>query len=118
MKKNRNTSRAEVVERQAAGGVTDLRGARVLIVGLKRSGVAAAKLCAERGARITASDSGERAAFSEEAGALREIKVEFEFGGHRVETFLKADLIVASPGVPLSIEPLEAARKKGIEIIS
>ncbi|MBZ5535254.1 MAG: UDP-N-acetylmuramoyl-L-alanine--D-glutamate ligase [Acidobacteriia bacterium] len=96
----------------------DLRGAHVLIVGLKRSGVAAAKLCAEKGARLTVSDSAERAAFSEETAALRDINVEYEFGGHRVQTFLQADLIVASPGVSLSIEPLGAARNKGIEVIS
>ena len=119
MKKGRKALRAGVAAKDPPGrGSTDLDGARVLIVGLKRSGVAAAKLCAEKGARLTVSDSAEPAAFSVETSALRELTVEYEFGGHRVQTFLKADLIVASPGVPLSIEPLQAARKKGIEVIS
>ena len=96
----------------------DMKEKRVLIVGLKRSGVAAAQLCAEQGAKVIVSDSADRKAFSSETEALRGIEVEFEFGAHRTETFLKPDLIVVSPGVPLSIEPLRAARAKGIEVIS
>jgi UDP-N-acetylmuramoylalanine--D-glutamate ligase len=49
--------------------------------------------------------------------SLNGIDVELELGGHKIDTFLKADLIVISPGVPLSIEPLEMARKNGIPII-
>jgi UDP-N-acetylmuramoylalanine--D-glutamate ligase len=119
MKKNLKAARTKAEPHHSAGsGVPDLRGARVLVVGLRRSGVAAATLCAEKGGRITVSDSGERAGFLAETEALRDMSVEFEFGGHQVRTFLKADLIVVSPGVPLSIEPLQAASKKGIEVIS
>ena len=46
------------------------------------------------------------------------LNVKTELGGHRIETFLSADLIVVSPGVPLNIESVAAAREKGIEIIS
>jgi UDP-N-acetylmuramoylalanine--D-glutamate ligase len=34
----------------------DLNGKRVLVVGLGRSGIAAAQLCATRGARVTVTD--------------------------------------------------------------
>jgi UDP-N-acetylmuramoylalanine--D-glutamate ligase len=44
--------------------------------------------------------------------------VEFEFGGHKTETFLRADLIVISPGIPDTIEPIAEAKKKGVRVIS
>jgi UDP-N-acetylmuramoylalanine--D-glutamate ligase len=96
----------------------DLKGKRILIVGLKRSGVAAARFCAEQGARTTVSDAAGREALEPEIQALRDYAIDFELGGHKEKTFLKADLIVVSPGVPLVIEPIQAALKKGIAVAS
>jgi UDP-N-acetylmuramoylalanine--D-glutamate ligase len=39
-----------------------------------------------------------------------------EGGGHTVDFFLQADLILVSPGIPLDILPLKAAGEKGIPI--
>jgi UDP-N-acetylmuramoylalanine--D-glutamate ligase len=53
--------------------------------------------------------------------AIRELEgmdIQMEWGNHRTETFLKADLIVVSPGVDLNIEPIQKALEKGIRIIS
>jgi UDP-N-acetylmuramoylalanine--D-glutamate ligase len=92
----------------------DLAGKRVLIVGLGRSGVAAAQLCAARGARVTVTD---KRAAADLAGALAALpaSVSRELGGHRGETFRGAELIVLSPGVP-EIPELAAARAAGVAI--
>ena len=86
----------------------------VLIVGMARSGVAAAKLLQSRGKSVFATDSGNAALRSE----LDNIGIPYETGGHTTERFLEAEEIVMSPGVPLDIPPLEAARRKGIPIVS
>src|SRR6185369_9039819 len=86
----------------------------VLIVGMARSGVAAAKLLQSRGKSVFATDSGKAALRSE----LDNIGIPYETGGHTTERFLEAEEIVMSPGVPLDIPPLEAARRKGIPIVS
>jgi UDP-N-acetylmuramoylalanine--D-glutamate ligase len=44
--------------------------------------------------------------------------VHFEFGAHKTETFLKADVIILSPGIPDSIPPLQEARRRNIPILS
>jgi UDP-N-acetylmuramoylalanine--D-glutamate ligase len=49
--------------------------------------------------------------------AIRELGVKLEMGGHNLQTFESSDMIVVSPGVPLDIEPLKAARKRGIPVI-
>ena len=86
----------------------------MLVVGLGRSGIAAAALCAARGARVTVTD---KRPATELGAALTQLpaSVAHELGGHRRETFLGADLIVLSPGVP-EIPELAAARAAGVEI--
>jgi UDP-N-acetylmuramoylalanine--D-glutamate ligase len=92
----------------------ELAHKRVLVVGLGRSGIAAAALCAARGAQVTVTDKRPAA---ELAAALAQLpaSVVYELGGHKHETFLGADLIVLSPGVP-EIPELTAARAAGVEI--
>ncbi len=92
----------------------DLTDKRVLVVGLGRSGVAAAQLCAARGARVTVTDKRPAGELAAAASALP-ASVARELGGHRRETFLAADLIVLSPGVP-EIPELAAARAAGVAI--
>lgn len=43
--------------------------------------------------------------------------VELQLGPHRRQTFLEADLIVVSPGIPLTAPDLVAAREAGVEIL-
>jgi UDP-N-acetylmuramoylalanine--D-glutamate ligase len=99
-------------------GGMDLRGKRVLVVGLARTGVATSIFCAARGARVTASDSRGESEIGEAVAKLKQAGVTLELGGHREETFLEQDLIVPSPGVPPDQARLEAARAKGITIWS
>jgi len=96
----------------------DLRGKRVLVVGLARTGVATSIFCAARGARVTATDSRGESEIGEAVAKLKQAGVTLELGGHREETFLEQDLIVPSPGVPPDQARLEAARAKGITIWS
>jgi UDP-N-acetylmuramoylalanine--D-glutamate ligase len=87
---------------------------RVLVVGAARSGIAAAELLARRGARVTLADLRQTI---DAADALRSAGVELELGDHKPQTFADADLIVVSPGVPLTQPAFEAARQRGVEII-
>jgi len=86
----------------------------VLIVGMARSGVAAARLLHSRGLSVFATDSGDAPLRSE----LDRLGIPYETGGHSPERFLQAEEIVVSPGVPLDITPLGAARRMGIPILS
>jgi UDP-N-acetylmuramoylalanine--D-glutamate ligase len=96
----------------------ELKDKRVLVVGLERTGLATALFCRARGARVTASENRPEEAVAEAARQLRSAGVTLESGGHQIATFLEADLIVPSPGVPLEIEPIRAARAKGIPVWS
>jgi UDP-N-acetylmuramoylalanine--D-glutamate ligase len=95
----------------------DVRGKRVLVVGLGRSGREAARCLSARGATVTVTDSRPPSAFKEEISALTSLKVGMELGQHREETFLLQDLIVVSPGVPWDMPHLANARERGIQVV-
>ncbi len=95
----------------------DLQGKRVLIVGLGKSGVAAAHFLLERRARVTVSDAKPESQFSKEIPELLDRGITVETGGHGERTFRGQDLIVVSPGVPYDVPPLVQARNQGVPVI-
>jgi UDP-N-acetylmuramoylalanine--D-glutamate ligase len=98
--------------------VIDLAGKKVLVVGLARTGIATALFCAERGARVMATEERTEAQLPECAAKLRAAGVQLEMGGHRAETFAEQDLIVPSPGVSPLMPALAAARAVGVPVWS
>jgi len=96
----------------------ELRGKRVLAVGLAKTGVATALFCAARGAVVTATDARTESEIGEACAQLRAAGVRLELGEHRESTFLAQDLIIPSPGVPADAIWLQAARTKGVTIWS
>src|SRR6188508_2731327 len=90
-----------------------LTGRNVVIVGLGKSGISAAKLCLAEGASVIATDSAPLERLSAEAKAL---PVELFAGGHDGVPFNDAGLIVVSPGVP-ALPALAAAEARGVEVI-
>jgi len=96
----------------------ELRGKRVLVVGLARTGVATALFCAVRGANVTATDARTENEIGEVIAPLRTAGVKLELGEHRESTFLEQDLIVPSPGVPADAPWLQVARARGVTIWS
>ncbi|MEI9954655.1 MAG: UDP-N-acetylmuramoyl-L-alanine--D-glutamate ligase [Pseudomonadota bacterium] len=91
----------------------ELAGKRVVVVGLGKSGVAAAKLCLARGAHVVGTDSAPAEKISEAARALG---IELVLGGHEGAKFETAQLIVVSPGVP-QLPELTRAELAGVEVI-
>ncbi|MBI4168591.1 MAG: UDP-N-acetylmuramoyl-L-alanine--D-glutamate ligase [Acidobacteria bacterium] len=96
----------------------DLAGARVVVVGAARSGVALARFLLSRRARVTISDARGAPALGEEVAALGREGAALDLGGHDERRFLEADLVAVSPGVPLDIRPLAAARRRGVRIVA
>jgi hypothetical protein len=78
----------------------ELKNKRVLVVGLGKSGMAAALFLRDKGARVTVSDSRSAVALAGEIPTLLDAGIMVESGGHGLLTFRRQDLIVVSPGVP------------------
>ncbi|HET7631750.1 MAG TPA: UDP-N-acetylmuramoyl-L-alanine--D-glutamate ligase [Gemmatimonadaceae bacterium] len=88
------------------------------VIGLARSGRAAARLLARHGARVYASDAGSGPALEAAARELRAQGVQVDVGRHDLERIARASLVVTSPGVPPGAPPLGAALAAGVSVIS
>jgi UDP-N-acetylmuramoylalanine--D-glutamate ligase len=96
--------------------LTDLKNKRVLVVGLGKSGLAAARFLKSKGARVTVSDA-RPATLIAELPALLDEGFMVEAGSHGLLTFRRQDLIVVSPGVPSNVPELAQVRALGMRII-
>lgn len=95
-----------------------LHDAHILIVGLAKSGVAAARFAASRGARVTINDAKPAERLGPEARTLEAEGIRVVAGEHPEELFRSADLVVVSPGVPADMPALDASRAAGVPVIS
>lgn len=91
----------------------DVRHKDVVVAGAGRSGLAAAELLADRGARVTLSDPAAPA----DAGRLTALGITVDVGPHRPDLFAAADLVVLSPGVPPDQPAIAAARAAGVPVM-
>ncbi len=94
----------------------DLQNKRVLVVGIGKSGIAAAHFLKSYGARVTLSDSRPATTIAE-LNELLDAGIMVETGSHGLLTFRRQDLIVVSPGVPLSVPELKQVRALGMRIV-
>jgi len=105
-----------VADRQADTSYS-LSGKRVLVVGLGASGLSVASYLASVGSVVTVTDTRAEAEIKG-IDSINEAGLVMELGGHNTDSFRAADLIVLSPGVAPSIEPIKAAKTAGVEIVS
>jgi UDP-N-acetylmuramoylalanine--D-glutamate ligase len=80
-------------------------GARAVVVGMARSGVAAVELLMEQGARVIAVDQS----------PMKGLSVPVQ--PQQAASFEGADLVVLSPGVPADLDLLEPVRRRGVPVI-
>ena len=96
----------------------ELKDRKILVVGLGKTGQNTIKFLLSKGAIVKASDSSSIKKLGDIAKELASLGVEIEAGTHTDETFLWAQTIVLSPGVPFSIPQVKKAINEGIEVIS
>ena len=90
---------------------------RVLLVGMARSGIAAAELLLNHGAIPILYDAKKAESFGDELASLRGTACEFHLGEDPFLLMENADLVVISPGIPIDAPIAKAARENGIPLI-
>ncbi len=94
-----------------------IRDRKIGIVGMARSGLAAALLADSFGGKPFVSDFDSADKLQTETARLDAAQIPYEVGGH-TDKLLTADYLVVSPGVPLTIDILQKAVAQGIPIFS
>ena len=93
-------------------------GKRILVLGLARSGLAAARLLQQEGALVRGSDRRPEKDLGPQVEELRRLGVEVETGEHSSGLLRGVDLVVISPGIPGDVPILKQARTADIPIYS
>jgi UDP-N-acetylmuramoylalanine--D-glutamate ligase len=94
----------------------DYSGKKVVVIGAGATGLSLSRYFCRRGATVTLSDSRSAERIGD-VGELRELGVCLDLGGHTPELFLAADMVAVSPGVPLTVPAVEAARQAGVCVL-
>jgi UDP-N-acetylmuramoylalanine--D-glutamate ligase len=95
----------------------NLANKKILVVGLGTTGVAVARYLTRARAAVTVTDSADSNALGSQLEIINELGVTAEIGRHRIASFEGADLVVISPGVSHTIEPVVKAQQCGVPII-
>ncbi len=96
----------------------NLKGKKITVMGLAKTGIASARFLAGHGANVTATDMRDEAAL---AGILKElsgIDIRYLLGRHDEADFIGADMIVVSPGIPQEHPMLIKATAAGVPVVS
>jgi UDP-N-acetylmuramoylalanine--D-glutamate ligase len=96
----------------------DLTGKRILILGLARSGLGAAKLAVRLGGSVLISDRKPKDALARAIEELHGLNVEIETGGHQRASNERFDLAILSPGVVPPPPMEESWQRSGIPVWS
>lgn len=98
--------------------LANYRGRKVVVLGLARSGAAAAKLFHQAGSVVTANDRKEREACPE-ASELEALGISVVCGGHP-DDLVTPDtaLVVKNPGIPYTAAPIRQAEALGVEVVT
>lgn len=93
-------------------------GVRVGVLGLGKSGRAAARLLAAHGAEVYASDAADTPEIREAAQAVRAAGALADVGGHDLRRLRACELVVVSPGIPPTAPVLRTQEVAGLPIVS
>jgi UDP-N-acetylmuramoylalanine--D-glutamate ligase len=88
------------------------------VLGLARSGRAAAKLALARGERVYASDAADTPELRAAAEEVRAAGGQVQVGGHSADQLAACALLVVSPGIPPDAPILRDARVKAVPLVS
>ena len=92
-------------------------GTPVTVLGLARSGAAAARYLLRLGCAVRVTERTRTAAIEQAAQELEAAGASVEIGGHSPEFIDGSRLVVLSPGVPISSTPVSWARERGIPMV-
>jgi UDP-N-acetylmuramoylalanine--D-glutamate ligase len=105
------------MKKRKALTAAEIRGMKVLVVGLGRSGIAACGVLRDIGSTVKATDIRRGEDLGTALAELVKRDVQVELGGNSIEFASDCDLLVLSPGVPLEIELVRWARGQSKTVI-
>ncbi len=96
--------------------LSELKGKKILIVGLAKTGVSLAHFLVKYGAEVTISDHKSEAELTRYLEQVEDLTIHLELEGHTPKTFLNKDYVILSPGIPSHLKLFEYVNSQGVEV--
>ena len=97
----------------------EIKDKKILVLGLSKSGIAAAKCLIERGAEVFITEGkAAKEEYKAQISDLNNLGIKVETGGHSDEFINGAELAVTSPGIPPHSEIMQKLASRNIPVIS
>jgi len=96
----------------------NLKGQRILVIGLGKTGIASVRFLMGQGAKVTATDEKPQSELKDAVHELGNLSANLEFCEYNTDILSRVDMIVPSPGVPPSNIILAEAKSRKIPILS
>ena len=96
----------------------DVKGKKIMVVGLGRTGVALSRFLVSKGAEVTISDHKSKAELVNYLEQIEDLEINYDLGGHTPKLFLQQNLIILSPGVSPNLKIFEYAKSSIFRLYS
>ena len=95
---------------------SDLKGKKIAIIGLGKTGISLAKFLVKHSAEVLISDHKSEAELSSSLERIQGLNVKFELEGHNPKSLIQQDYVILSPGVPTHLKIFDYIRHHGVHI--
>ncbi len=96
--------------------LSELKGKKILIVGLAKTGVSLARFLVKHEAVVTISDHKSKAELANHLEEIESLEINFDLGNHSPKVFLQQDLIILSPGISPQLKIFDYAKSNGVQV--
>ena len=94
----------------------DIRGKKIAIIGLGKTGIALSRFLLRYGAEVLISDHKSEAELSSSLETVQNLPLKFELEGHNPKTLSQQDYVILSPGVPLHLKLFDYIKSHGVQV--
>ena len=96
--------------------LNEIRGKKIAIIGLGKTGIALSRFLLSYGAEVLISDHKSEAELSSNLEAVRNLPLKFELEGHNPKTLSQQDYVILSPGVPFHLKLFDYIKSHGVQV--
>ena len=95
---------------------SDLKGKKIAVMGLGKTGIALSRFLLTCGAEVLISDHKSEAELSSHLEAIQDLPLKFELEGHNPKTLIQQDYVILSPGVPSHLKLFNYIKSQGVKV--
>jgi len=96
--------------------LSDIRGKKIAVIGLGKTGIALSRFLLKYGAEVLISDHKSEAELSANLENVQNLPLKFELEGHNPKTLTQQDCVILSPGIPFHIKLFEYIKSQNIPV--